>query len=66
MQLSRPCHTKDLDLGNNTDNIEKHILSVIALIFTLRGQGLLSLFIDPRVSILPILPNIGKVVSVML
>ena len=48
------------------DNIEQHILSVIALIFTLREQGLLSLFIDPRVSILPILPNIGKVVSVML
>ena len=48
------------------DNIEQHILSVIALIFTLTEQGLLSLFIDPRVSILPILPNIGKVVSVML
>ena len=47
------------------DNIEQHILSVIALIFTLREQGLLSLFIDPRVSILPILPNIGKFVCVM-
>ena len=48
------------------DNIEQHILSVIALIFTLREQGLLSLFIDPRVSILPILPNIGEFVRVML